>query len=372
MGVSSIKKAAILNSRQTLRPLGSDQWVNASAMAVADAVRRNYILLTSIGMKSWEIILTLASRMNARLEIIIPVQKNTDTTRITSSILNQFHLNNAMADWIFVELNHPGKENHDFQTKRDRIVFEQADILYPVSIRTGGNMDRRLSRAWQDNFEIIENFRVEYNTTHRINAIDLKPDEIDSTIDNYLRGYLVHWTRASNSQWPDETAYDFHSAIIDSENSYPRRGIDTLIHILQTGTLIASSRHYRENISAVAFSSLLPTEAVKLMRWRARYSEMTFEPYGIAIREDFADTIGIKKVFYGSPEMHDYLTDDDKPYFQNIGTVGYWMPEKEYRHLGNINLNLIPREDLIVIVRKPDEIEAVRTVFNGKIRSLGT
>jgi len=117
----------------------------------------------------------------------------------------------------------------------------------------------------------------------------------------------------------------------------------------------------------VAFSALKPSEAVGLMKWRARYQEMTFEPYGIAIEKSFAEKLGVKKVFYGNAEMYQYLEEDNRPYFQNIGTKGFWLPEKEYRHIGDVDLSLIPHDKMRVIVWKKEEISGVRDAFEGEI-----
>jgi hypothetical protein len=166
--------------------------------------------------------------------------------------------------------------------------------------------------------------------------------------------------------------YEYYRDIFDSALRYPRSGLDTLVRMLSEGRIRASSKHYRKGHPAVAFSSLKPSEAVGLMKWRARYREMTFEPYGVAIRKSYGEMTGIRKVFYGNPDMYRYLDESDRPYFQSIGVKGYWMPEKEFRHVGDIDLNLIPKESLVVIVWTKDEIAGVKRLFDGDVISLYT
>ncbi|UCD95423.1 MAG: hypothetical protein JSU69_05070, partial [Candidatus Zixiibacteriota bacterium] len=200
--------------------------------------------------------------------------------------------------------------------------------------------------------------------------IEIDPQRIDPAADRLLEGCVIHWTKACNEAWPGETMYDYYRDIFGSTSRYPRSGLDTLIMMLSEGRMRASSKHYRKGLSAVAFSSLKPSEAVRLMKWRARYREMTFEPYGVAIRKSYGEITGIRKVFYGNPDMYRYLDEDDRPYFQSVGLKGYWMPEREYRHVGDINLNLIPEESIVVIVWKKDEIAEVQRLFGGRIISL--
>jgi hypothetical protein len=170
--------------------------------------------------------------------------------------------------------------------------------------------------------------------------------------------------------WPGEAASDFYQAIVDSGCHYPRSALETLIRILSEHTIRASKRHMPGNICAVSFSSLGLAEAVKLMRWRARYREMTFEPYGIGIKQTAAGKAGINKVYYGNPEMVAYLEPDERPYFQSLGLIGDWEKESEYRHLGSLDLRQFDPSDIMAIVKSRHEIEKVQRIFDGKVLAL--
>lgn len=368
MGDNIRKKAVILNSRQGLRPVGHDPWVVNSQLAVKHAISRNCTILTSTGMKTWESVLFLASHFKAHQEIFLPVIDNRPLDEIKNELIPKFRLDSALCDWTLVEHDHPDRST--LPQLRDKLIIGVADILYPVSIRAGGNLEKMITGAREKGKEIVEDFMVEYQDTEHRCRISVDLSQIDNRIDSHFQDYIIHWTKASNSAWPDETLYDYYHAIINSASAYPRSGLSTLLRILTDCRLLPSSRHYRKEYPAAAFSSLLPSEAVALMKWRARYREMTIEPYGIAIHKEYADTLGIRKVFYGNPEMFGYLEDKDKPYFQSIGTKGFWMPEKEYRHIGVIDLSFVPADRMAVIVGKPDEIEKVQQIYNGRIFSL--
>ena len=97
---------------------------------------------------------------------------------------------------------------------------------------------------------------------------------------------------------------------------------------------------------------------------------MTFEPYGVAIEKEVAADCWVRKVYYGEPEMYDYLDEKDKQYFQGLGKEGYWLSENEYRHIGDIDLRKVPSEKTTAIVWKKEEAEEIARLFQGEIVSV--
>ena len=76
-----MKKVAILNSRQNLRPVGSDLWIQNTKLAIRKLSSQDVILLTSVGMKTWEFLVYLAVKYKIRQRIYVPItidQKNID------------------------------------------------------------------------------------------------------------------------------------------------------------------------------------------------------------------------------------------------------------------------------------------------------
>jgi hypothetical protein len=363
-------KVAILNSRQTMRPIGIDPWITNTSLAVRDAIQRGYTLLTSVGMNSWEIVLYFASRYKAFQKIYIPLQFGQEAGETKEYYIRQFRLDKRLVNWHCIKVENMDSDYVRFQTRRDNKILHDADIIYPIALRGGGNLDLIFAMFRGNRFEENRDFNIKYMHGYRPCKIEINPDCIDYGIDKALDGYFIHWTRACNGPWPDDTYYEYYDDITKSEERYPRSALDTLIRIYKEQILRASPRHYHKGISAVAFSALPPTKAIRLMQWRSRYHEMTFEPYGIAIEKSTAAELGIRGVFYGNPEMHQYLEKEDQPYFQGIGTKGFWMPEKEYRHLGDIDLNLIPSDKLKVIVWQKEDINIMGKSFGGEIHSL--
>ncbi len=357
-------KAAVLNSRQSLRPTGTDRWVTNTGKAVIDAASKDCTVLTSCDLNTWSLVLYFCSRNNIPARIYFNHAPNTDVDEHISFIKEQYHLDNNTAGYHFIPVQ--AKDKKHFQAIRDKTIINDSDIIYPVSVRPEGNLDKLIADA---NSEIIVNYRTKYSERKKSLIFSIEKKLVNTDINNLINNHLIHWTRTSNIKWPDETHFDFYNSITQSKDIYPRNAFNTLHHILASKTIIASSRHFRKDHPAVSFSSLPPSRAAGLMRYRARYREMTFEPYGIAVPKEIARKMMIKKVIYGNPEMFQYLDDPDKPYFQSIGKIGSWPPEKEWRHIGNLDLSRINIHDLTAIVWKPSEIYGLKEIFKGKIIS---
>jgi hypothetical protein len=362
------KRVAILNSRQNLRPCGDDLWIKQSGRAVKRAVENGNTILTSVGMNSWEVVLYFVSKYNAPVVVYIPAEEGIDLETTKQSILRQFCLKNELTDWRVVEFGADKKDRHYFQHRRDELIINDADVVYPITARPDGNMMRLLNKLPGEKVE--NNFKIEYVGETRKYKIEIDRNRINPEINQMLDRYLIHWTRSSNTNWPGETKYEYYEAVVQSNSVYPRDALATLKRILRDKKIIASSRHYRKNMAAVAFSSLPPSEAIKLMKWRARYREMSFEPYGAAIERNFAESIGIRKVLYGPAGQYYRLDDKDKAYFQSVGTKGFWLPEKEYRYLGDLDLDKIPKKYLAAVIQSPDKIGEVQKIFDGRVVSL--
>ena len=96
------------------------------------------------------------------------------------------------------------------------------------------------------------------------------------------------------------------------------------------------------------------------MKWRARYREMSFEPFGIGIERDWALVNGIKPVDYkeksGKPQTDVWLS-------QSKGAISDWQKEDEYRCLGDFNLSRVPREKLAAFCLNKEEARLISTRF---------
>ncbi|MEP0829547.1 MAG: hypothetical protein HRF51_13610 [bacterium] len=364
------KKAAIINSRQALRPDGDDLWIARSREAVTDAVGRNHTIVASVGMNAWEIPLYFASRAGARLELVVPVIRDDEVDDVRNYYCRQFQLKPAQVHFHFLTVPRGNTQKSTFQKERDLAVIKMADIVYPVSIRPGGNLEKLIEERRWSGGTIVPDFQAKYDRRSSECKVIIDLARLNPHLNRLLENNLIHWTRGTSAPWPDETSYQFYEDIIQTRNRYPRSALDTLRKILCQRKIIASCRHLRRGLRAVSFTGAPPLKAIELMRWRARYQEMSFEPYGIAVEKKAALDIGIRRVLYGDVAMFRNLESADRDYFQNAGKEGYWLPEEEYRYIGDFDLARLPEEKVTAVVWKKADIPEIGEKFKGRIIAL--
>ena len=100
-------------------------------------------------------------------------------------------------------------------------------------------------------------------------------------------------------------------------------------------------------------------EMVSKRVFRSHLSRWDFEPYGIAFKRNvFLRQFGARPVIYGGEAEWQSLDADQKPYFQMRKTQGNkidWQQEKEWRVLGDVDLNQIGPEDAVVFCRSQNQ-----------------
>ena len=362
----SEKKTAILLSRQAMHPTGSTPWIKNSYEALRWIKANNYVLISSAGMQTWEMITATASDLNINQEIYIPCKNDQEFENLTKLIIKKFELdiNKSHLYPVFPQ------QNQSHLHLRDEAVLRDADILIPVSVRSDGFMKSYID-ANNNNQIVINKFQTVYQKRIDPLKYTINTDNINPQLSKTGETCLIHWTRAANYNWPDETKTSYWSDVVTS-NNYPRSAYDTLKHILLTGTIISSSRHMPSGVKTVSFTSLPPIEALSLMKWRSRYREMSFEPYGIAIEKNWGIENGITAVKYYDPGL------DQKPNLKEIwhsqskGKKTDWQREHEYRYQSDFDLTKVPTDKIFVICYKPDETDTIETKPGIKIIPLTT
>lgn len=343
--------ATLLISRQSLYPTRNTGWVNSVLEGLTWLSHSDYRLVSSFNVNSWNCVTAVASHLELPLRLIVPCNSSSDYFRKKNWAEEQFDLKENDVNWdslIVNDMNAAGANR-----KRDEVVVGLSRTIFPISIRPDGIMDQICAGAESGGKVIDNRFTVPYESrTERI-AYRVEPDRISESIQRFEKDYLIHWTRTSNGAWPQERLIDYYRDIIDSE-TYPRRAINSLLKIVDERELIASSRHMPANIPTVAFSALKPAEVLPLMRWRSRYRQMSFEPYGIGIRRSAAEAAGVKPVIYY--DRVDAMPENVEPWLtQSKGSISDWTAEKEYRCRGNLSLNRFDENDLLLFVRTADE-----------------
>ncbi len=356
---------AILNSRQSKTPAGNDPWVKGTLAAVDHAARNGWTIASSIGLNTWELVTWAAGQKRMPLRLFCPGDFTDDEK---TAIFQRFGLIAELVEWSPVIRRLGQSASKDWWLKRDATIIAAADVLLPVSVRNGGRM-KELLQARQS--AVDEKFRISYSAiAHHahstITAANLNPELL-----SWPTGWLIHWTRACHGPWPGEREAEFYSDLIQSEDEYCHSARRTLGRILCESRIRASAWRIGAGAPMVAFTELSPSDSLKLMRWRPRWSRWSFEPYGIAIRTETAMQLGAQPVRYVDEREWSLLTDAEKSFAHHRGkNADVWPSEREWRLSGDLDLAAIPSAQIRILVRRPSECSGLQQYCSHRILSL--
>jgi hypothetical protein len=310
-------------------------------------------------MQTWELVTALTSIHSIPLHLHVPVPRGQSYSTSRDQIELDFDLADKPVEYFAVGAESSQTSGKELLQKRDDAVFADADILVPISVSRNGSMNRRID---QSDKNICDRFVTPYDSYGTNLAYTLGPAKANSALKTIGDDLIIHWTRGINGAWPGERRIDLYQSILLSD-TWPRDALATLERIIQSGKILASSRHMPGKVPTVSFSALSPLEVIPLIRWRARYAQMSFEPYGIGIERTTALKAGIKPVIYGSKGD---VSDCENWLRQSMGNITDWRNEKEYRCRSDFLLDALPRDKLTLFCRYADEAEAMETEFGIK------
>ncbi|RME23924.1 MAG: hypothetical protein D6800_09230 [Candidatus Zixiibacteriota bacterium] len=355
-------KVALLISRQPLQPSGRTPWVRAVIEAVRWVRKNGHTLVSSVGMPTWELVTVSAALAHVPLQLVLPPLG--DAGADTNAFISGFGLDPAMTTVHVLESKDPKQPKADRLLRRDEVIVSEADILVPIAVKPHGNMAALLA-AHRQRKTCVDRFRVTAKTRLAPVGYRIPADTINPRLAELAGPFLFHWTRACHGPWPDESPFTYYRDIINSP-SYPRSAFETLRRIVSHRRLIASPWRMPGNIPTVSFSACPPASMAPLMRWRARYRRMSFEPYAIGIRRTVAEDVGIRPVCYYRGD-NPLAGSDDIWLSQSAGRQTDWRHEHEYRHRGDLNLSAISDTDLVLITRTRSEATALSQVTGLRV-----
>lgn len=356
-----MKTAAILLSRQPLRPHRLTPWIRQTMRAV-DWIKENRLcLFTSFGMQTWEFLIYLAQKCQIEQMVLIPSANENEFKTLRKFISDQFNLDRSLARFLPVFPRPGACINQNPLYHRDYLAVFESDILIPVSIRAKGHMENLiLKRTGKKNGRIMTCFQINYQKREHPIAYNILQEHLPMETKNIGDQYIIHWTRATNGPWPTEKKHAYFSDISMAE-CYPRNAFHTLQNIIQTGKIIASSTHMPRKTPTVSFSGLAPERIIPLMKWRSRYRRMSFEPYGIGIEKATAGQLAIVPVHYY--RKGEYPENEEPWKLQSRGMKTDWKQEAEYRYPGDLHLSDIDRDRLACFCHTRDEAQAIEKRF---------
>ncbi len=352
-------KGVILNSRQSKYPVGNDQWIKNTVRAAEYIGQAGHTLLASLGMNSWEIPLALAS-INKIPVIVVLWYRPCDAMLFIAEICRRFNLD-ADAVGIIVPEFDSSRLDRKFWPERDRLAVDLADLVFPVSIRAGGRLDKLIATSQP---KVDDRFQTLYDQSRR-----KRPQyEIRSIYPELVSGnWLVHFTRSNNSAWPGQTETEYYRSVIASGDKYCHSALDALNNITGNSILYGSCKNLKNGFRAIGFTDIGKVDLSKLFRYRPRLVNPGFEPYGIALNKNYAESIGIRPVIYGDEKLYRTLAECDRPFYQNSGRNSHhWESESEWRLAGDLNLDLIPEGALAQVVPDRSYLDKTENQVQGR------
>ena len=336
----------ILNSSQGKYPCGNETWIQATNNLVEHLAGCDVHLLCSTEPVMWDVVTYLAGIDKMMITLIIKTPYEYGGCLEYERLIKEFALEKESTSPMFIR-NSGSKRRKEMWKERDRMMLEYADIIYPVSIRPGGRLDKMLTVA-DLRAKVCYDFKIPWSKSINILQYNLE----ERSFKHLPAGdWLIHWTRASQGPWPGEEAWKFYKDMFANPSIYVRSAYETLIRIIKEKCIRGSSWRMSGGEKAVSFTSLSTGNAASLMRWRKRFVRYSFEPYGIAVKRDVLASIGAQEVNYRN--SNDTETDCDSLFVQSYGKKADWKKEEEWRLRGDLGLDNIDKKDFLVLI--PDE-----------------
>lgn len=186
---------------------------------------------------------------------------------------------------------------------------------------------------------------------------------------------LIHWTRRRVGAWPDQTQEEYLDDLIFRSGRRRHHELAALCRILASRRIIASNQLTRDRRTVTCLSDMTLKEMMTKRVFRSHLSRWDFEPYGIAFKRNvFLRKFGARPVAYGGEGEWQSMEDDEKPYFQIRSSSSAkidWQQEKEWRVIGDVDLNLVGSDEAVVFVGRESEIATLSELSIWPVVAIG-
>jgi hypothetical protein len=266
---------------------------------------------------------------------------------------------------------------------QDRALFATADLVLALRVRTNGNIHRALQERLARNgpVEIVDlpemhSRAVRDDLVERGATLWSPSDEAQLPFglsnDSQLERpsvcelvpqpapdewtFLSHTTRACTGPWAGQSVPDYIDSLLDDAYDADHSAIAALERIVTQRKLLAASRMIRGGYAVVCLTAVPLLDLPPLRKFQTHRSRWDFEPYGICIRQQWLQDRGARPVIYGNEATWQSLGERDRPFFQLTSSPSSspgtdWSVEREWRHVGDLDLSELPAEDGLLFVR---------------------
>jgi len=348
----------ILNSRQSPRIAKSTEWSGKTLEVLRSLDPKENVLVSSLGTTAWDFLSWAGAKMGFPLILVFPGGSALNFKVVRTKAILNLGLDDNKTLGIRPLLLKKYKNKIEKNTLRDHWVFALSQQFVPVSVKPGGNLDKRLAHPSVNGRVIDKSQSIPYLASNPKQKL-IVPETICLPDDFNPKQYLIHWTRSCNGPWPDEKSLDYFGRAINEDEG--QSGFNTLKKIVQEKLIRSSSRLIRGGYEVVPFTDRPPSDLLKLVKWRSGLQRWTFEPYGIAVNKNRLEEMGARPVIYGDISKFEGLQESDKPFFQLEGSGKQdWKQEKEWRIEGDLILSDFRRSEIALICYSKHEAEKLK------------
>ncbi|MFH1734581.1 MAG: hypothetical protein ABIE92_07710, partial [bacterium] len=354
----------ILNSRQSPRLSKDSEWAKKTLELLRSLDPKEAVLVSSLGTTAWDFLSWAGARLGFPVILVFPGGSALNFKVVRTKAIMNLGLDDAKTLAIRPLLLKKYKNKLEKNALRDHWVFALSQKYNPVSVRQGGNLDKRLQHPSLPEDAINLTHALKYKPAEPKSRIaipekDYQPDDFDA------KQYLIHWTRICIGPWPDESTADYFSRTINEAED--QDGFATLKRIINEKRIRASNRLIRGGYQVVPFTARPPEALAELVKWRSGLRRWTFEPYGLAVNKEKLEEMGARPVIYGNLAKFDALSEEDKPFFQLEGSGKHdWREEREWRLSGDLDLGKFNRSEIAAITYRKEEANTIQK--NKKIK----
>ncbi len=175
--------------------------------------------------------------------------------------------------------------------------------------------------------------------------------------------YLTHCTRQRHGPWPGQAEFDYLDDLILDRDGADHSSLAALCRIVNQQRLIASSQNIRGGHQVVSFTAVPLGRLHELRTFRSHLARWDFEPFGICIKREWLERLGVRPVRYGDDELWQSLSPDEQPFFQVAQSSTKsgqqqidWSVECEWRHVGDVDLRQLPNDAALLFT--PSDADA--------------
>ncbi len=385
--------SAAFNSRKGKQTRRTDPWVHALRRVFVQTAREPTAWVGSFGTALYDLV-TCWAHLHAKPTVVIGMPSP------SRSAWEDFQaaFPELKPRWFLSCLPGraacPAKQN---LLCRDRMVAAAADQLFVIEIRRGGNLLRVLSDElasrprpfWvfparaeapdtEGNAAILQAFAhygriwsgapeppdTPCQRTHGRSRPEAVPG-----MPSLDEPFLFHYTRSCPGPWPGQARCAWAEDLFRARPWADHTALDTLWRILTERRLRACGRLIRGRVPVVSWTPVPPHDLARLIRWNPALIRWTFEPYGIAVKQRVLKTLGARPAIYASEAQYSKIPQRDRFRFQrHEAGKPSWKREREWRLLGDLDLEALDGADWWAFVPTPDEARRLENLVPRQCR----